>query len=184
MNRKISDFHQNCVIILKNAGLSWNEISKELRTRYGWMITKRGMQKIYSRYLESGSKSDCPCSGIPRSISERSIRSIKWICLEDRMLSTIIITQIYNEYADRQISISSVQKILKKCSWNSYRAKKKPYLTGKQRQWMVSWAKDRVAWDVVKWSGIVYSSGAQTFSTAGQLKNYQDVRGPRGMKVK
>ena len=30
MNRKISDFPRNCVIILKNKGFSLNEISKEL----------------------------------------------------------------------------------------------------------------------------------------------------------
>jgi len=54
-------------------------------------------------------------------------KSIKPICLENRMLSTISITWIYNEFTDRQISISFVQKILKKCGWNSYMAKNKPY---------------------------------------------------------
>jgi len=116
------------------------------------------MQKIYNKYFESRSTSDCPRSGRLRSISERSRRSIKRICLEERMLSTISITRIYNEYTDRQISISSVQKILKKYGLNSYMIKRRPHLTEKQRQRRMSWAKDRVAWDVVKWTGIICSA--------------------------
>ena len=50
--------------------------------------------------------------------------------------------------------------------------KKKPYLTGKQRQRRVLWAKDRVAWNVVKWSGIVYSDGCiiQTYHVSNRLR--------------
>ena len=130
------------------------------------------MQKIYSKYLESESTSDRSRSGRQRSISERSRRSIKRIYLEDRMLSTISITRIYNEYSERQISISSVQKILKKYGLNSYMAKKKPYLTGKQRPWRMSWAKDRVVWDVVKWSRIVYSDECiiQTYHVSNRIR--------------
>jgi len=48
---KISEYHRNIVIILKNNVLSWNEISKELIEKYQVVVSRRSMQRLLNKYV-------------------------------------------------------------------------------------------------------------------------------------
>ena len=39
------------IVILRNCGKSWTEIAQEFRAKYNKMMTKRGMQYVWKKYL-------------------------------------------------------------------------------------------------------------------------------------
>jgi len=73
------------------------------------------------------------------------------------MLSVAAIKNIYNFTAQRQVSASEIQKILKKYGYRSYVAVKKPFLKLKQRMNRIWWAEEHKDWDAHKWSSGVFS---------------------------
>lgn len=168
MERNISQFNRIGIIILKNYGLSWQQISQEMREKYKCIAQKRTMQRIWKKYQETGSVDDKERSGRPRITSPRNERIIKRICLRNRVLSTAKITGNFNAMMSTTLSSSSVRNILRKYGIKSYAAVKKPFLTLSQRKRRVVWAKEHSKWDENKWSSVVFSDESlfQSFNSS------------------
>ena len=171
MNRKLSIFQRNVVIILRNNGKSWSEIASELHEKYGKTVTKRGMQYLWKKYVETGSVQDKIRIGRPHIVSPQAVRAIKRICQRNRLLSIDKITSTYNNYAFQRVSASTVHKILKKYGFKSYSAIQKPYLKLNQRIKRIEWARTYSNWDVEKWGTIVFSDECifQSYSSSRKI---------------
>jgi len=87
MDRNLSEFQRNLIVILRNCGKSWTEIAQELRAKYNKMVTKRGMQYLWKKYMETGSVVDKMRSGRLPIISPQCSRAIKRILKRNRLLS-------------------------------------------------------------------------------------------------
>ena len=149
MERKLSQFHRICIITLKNSGKSWQEISQELLNKYKKAVTKRGMQYLLKKYLETGCILDKKRTGRPPIVSPQSKRSIKRICTRNHLLSVASIASAYNSYTYCNVSNSTVQRILQKYGLRSYTAIKKSYLNLNQRSRRVEWANTFSTWDPI-----------------------------------
>lgn len=171
MSKYLSEFQRNVVIILRNNGKSWPEIACELREKYNKNVTKRGMQYLWKKYVETGSVRDKMRSGRPTIVSPRVSRAIKRICQSNRLLSVKNIACMYNTSAAQNISDSTVQKILKKYGLESYSAIKKPFLNLNQRIRRLSWTKTYSTWGVDKWRDVVFSDECifQSYSSSRKL---------------
>ena len=157
MDRNLSEFQRNLIVILQNCGKSWTEIVQELRAKYNKIVTKRGMQYLWKKYLETGSVVDKMRSARPPIISSQCSWAIKWICQRNRILSVSSITSIYNTDILRHVSVSTVQKILRKYGLSSYTAPQKPFLTLSQRRRRLTWAKTYGTWGTNKWEAIIFT---------------------------
>ena len=60
MDRNLSEFQRNLIVILQNCGKSWTEISQELRAKYNKMVTAMGYAISLEEIFENGfsSKND------------------------------------------------------------------------------------------------------------------------------
>jgi len=157
MSRKLSDFHRNAIIVLKNSGKSWQEIQLELSIKYQKVVTKRGMQYVWKKYLETGSIVDKNRKGRPTAVSPRGQRTIKRMCTANRYLPVSSIAVTYNSYTSENVSHSTVQRILKRYGLRSYKAVKKPFLNLSQRRKRVTWANTFSTWNIKKWGAVVFS---------------------------
>ena len=77
MNRNLSEFQRNAIVILRNSGKSWQEIAEELRKRYNKTVTKRGMQYLWKKYKETGTIRDKTRSGRPVIANEIAYYPLK-----------------------------------------------------------------------------------------------------------
>jgi len=172
MNRNLSEFQRNAIVILRNSGKSWQEIAEELRERYNKTVTKRGMQYLWKKYKETGTIRDKTRSGRPVILSPQGSRVIERICKRNRLLSVKSITRMYNTDVVRHVSVSTVQKILIKYGLRSYTAVQKPFLKSSQRLRRVAWAKDYMTWDTAKWGAVVFSDECviQSYSSIRKVK--------------
>jgi transposase len=91
MSRVFSEFERGIIVALKIEGSTWNQIKVELFTRYNRNISKRGMQRIFAKYLKTGEVKDQPRGGRPHKLSARSERVIKRISRLNNDISTLII---------------------------------------------------------------------------------------------
>ena len=94
MDRNLSEFQRNLIVISQNCSKSWTEIVQELRAKHNKVVTKRGIQYLRKRYLETGSVVDKMRNGRPPIISPQCSRAIKRIYQRNRLLSVSSITSI------------------------------------------------------------------------------------------
>lgn len=171
MSRNLTEFQRHAVVVLRNNGNTWNEIARELLKKYNKTVTKRGMQYLWKKYLETGSVLDRMRNGRPTIVSPQASRAITRICKANRFASLPNITCMYNTSSVRNVSVSTVQKNLKKYGFRSYAAIKKPYLKMHQRLKRLSWAKTYSSWDADKWRDVVFSDECvfQSYSSSNKL---------------
>ena len=171
MSRNLTEFQRNVIVILRNNGKSWTEIAREMREKYSKTVTKRGMQYLWKKYLNTGSVRDKIRKGRPTIVSPQASRAITRICKANRLLSVHNITHTYNTSAVQNVSVSTVQKIMKKYGFRSYSAMKKPYLKLHQRLRRVFWATTYSAWGADKWRDVVFSDECifQSYSSSNKL---------------
>lgn len=157
MSRVFSEFERGIIVALKNEGSTWNQIKVELFTRYNRNISKRGMQKIWAKYLKTGEVKDQPRGGRPHKLSARSERVIKRISRLNNDISTLNITRIFNSSSSIAISKSTVERILQKYGIRAFKAVKKHFLAAKQRQRRMQWASLYQNWDKETWYSVIFS---------------------------
>jgi len=60
MDRNLSEFQRNLIVILQNCGKSWTEIAQELRAKYNKIVTAMGYAISLEEIFENGfsSKND------------------------------------------------------------------------------------------------------------------------------
>lgn len=171
MSRNLTEFQRNAIVVLRNDGKSWTEICRQMLEKYSKTVTKRGMQYVWKKYRETGSVRDRMRKGRPTIVSPQASRAIKRICKANRFASVPNITLRYNSSYVRNVSVSTVQKILKKYGFRSYTAIKKPYLKMHQRLKRLSWVKTYSSWDADKWGDVVFSDECffQSYSSSNKL---------------
>ena len=150
MSRKV-------IIILQTSGKTWSEIQSELQNEYSTTVSKRGMQKIWQKYLKTKKTKDLARSGRPQKLSQRHERIIKRISSANNKLSVPQVCTEFISGCSATISASTVRRILKKYGIHGYRSIRKPFLTITQRRKRMLWANKHKAWNFSQWKNVVFS---------------------------
>lgn len=157
MYSRINEIDRVRICTLKEEGHCWEYIEKTMKERYNVTMTKRGMQKLWKKYVSTGSFSDKKRTGRPASLTLRDKRLIRRISMSNRKLTAVDVTHVYNNQTKTNLACRTVQKILNGYGLKSKVAAKKPFLSLKQRMARVAWARDKEHWDESKWEKIVFS---------------------------
>lgn len=157
MARRISEFNRTVIVTLKMCGKTWYEIQSELQNKYSTSVSKRGMQKIWQKFLRTNETKDLARIGRPRKVSVRTERLIKRISSANNNLSVPQVTCDFISRCSTEISSSTVRRILKKYGIHGYRSVRKPFLSIRQRQKRMLWANKHKDWDFSKWKKVVFS---------------------------
>ncbi len=144
------------IVTLKDDGKTWAQIIGIMATRYRIPVTRRGCQKLYKKYKETGDVADKPKSGRPPKVNSRVSRLIRRACLKDRKLTA---NQLASQckIQGQSLSRQTVSRILLKYGLKWCVAKRKPLLNICQRQARLQWAKRLCHWGYHRWKKVMFT---------------------------
>lgn len=151
-NKKVLTVVQRSnILLLHEEGLSQVQIAKRV------LCSRNGVQSTLKRFAETGSVENRPIPGRPRKISVRSVRKLVRASLSNRKLSSLELAQGYNAEKKENISPSTVRRRLAEAGLRGCKARKKPYLSEKNRKARLEWAKNHRHWTVEDWANVLWS---------------------------
>jgi len=153
----ISEMIRKVIVILKNSLKTWSEIQWELQNEYSTTVSKRGMQKIWQKYLKTKKIKDLASFGRPRKLSQRHERIIKRISSANNKLSVLLVCAEFISGCSTTIPASTIKRILKKYGIHGYRSIRKPFLTITQRRKRMLLTNNHKAYNFSQWKNVVFS---------------------------
>ena len=120
-----------------------------------------------TRYKKTHSATPKKRPGRPKVLTERDRRVLKRIVHEDRFGSLPVLTGSL----ETTLHTNTVRKYLHDDGIRCYAAKKKPHLTGKQRQSRLGWCREKRDWKE-EWKRIIWSDESRftLFKSDGRAK--------------
>uniref|UniRef100_A0A3Q2ZWT6 Transposase Tc1-like domain-containing protein n=1 Tax=Kryptolebias marmoratus TaxID=37003 RepID=A0A3Q2ZWT6_KRYMA len=127
---------------------------------FGFLLKKWSVSKTWTKYKQHGKVVKGKHSGRPRKTSKRQDRKLKAICLENRICTTKLMR---NKWEETGVNVcdQTVRNHLKEMGFTYRKAKRKPLLTPKQRKTKLQWAKERQSWTVDDWMKVIFSDESQ-----------------------
>lgn len=109
------------------------------------------------KYEETGTVHDLPRSGRPKALTDREERLLCRSMLMDRRKTSREVIGEVQDRCKKSVSKVTVINILKKHGLRRRVAVRRPLLTKRMRRERLQWAKERQAWTLDKWKGVVFS---------------------------
>jgi len=153
------------IVALKNAGLSYPEIGAQL------LVNSKTARKVYLRWEENKCLSSHHRSGRPKSLDKHDIRRLKAHITSNRETRR----QALGEIIDAQnlpIASSTLRRYIAKDLGLGHRIqRRKPYLSPKQKEARLAFAKKYIHWGPEEWHRVVWSDemSMQTDSNQGRV---------------
>jgi transposase len=139
------------IISLSAEGLSQAKIAKRVK------CSRKGVQYTIKRYNDTGSLENKPLPGPKMKTSPRGDRRIARIALSNRKLTSSQICDIYNCKENVKISPATVRKRLIQAGLKGCKARKKPWLTEKNRAARLRFAQKYKDWKAEDWEHVLWS---------------------------
>jgi transposase len=148
--RELTDFERDEIVGLSKGGISQRNITTILD------IPKSTVGEVIKKYNEEGLTTTASRSGRPKILSERDNRHLVKIAKENRSNTLEEITENFNTSMAISVSTRTVQRILHKEGYSGHAAKKKPFVSEKNRKKRYGWCRMRkncfTKWDHIIWS--------------------------------
>jgi transposase len=119
------------IIQLRIAGVK----NKEIAVLLG--LSESTTTRIYKHYLTTNSLNSSPHPGRPSKLSPRNQRALKNSIKKNRQASLV---QLTSEIPIK-CHLNTIRKTIHKLGYNSYIARKKPFLNSKHMKIRLEWAK-------------------------------------------
>ena len=162
--KPISAEQRGVIIYLYNEGKSQRFIAKKTGT------SRKGVQGVLKRWIETGDAKCQPRSGRKRKSTKRSDRTLVRISLGNRRLNSKELARELKESSGVELSAPTVRRRLLENGLRGCKARKKPLLTEKQRKRRLDWARSHVKWPIEKWRKVLFSDES-TFTVNNHAGN-------------
>ena len=162
--KPISAEQRGVIIYLYNEGKSQRFITKKTGT------SRKGVQGVLKRWIETGDAKCQPRSGRKRKSTKRSDRTLVRISLGNRRLNSKELARELKESSGVELSAPTVRRRLLENGLRGCKARKKPLLTEKQRKRRLDWARSHVKWPIEKWRKVLFSDES-TFTVNNHAGN-------------
>ena len=149
--KQISAETRGVIIFLQNEGKS----ERFIENKTG--VSRKGVQGVLKRWMETGDSKCQPRSGRKRKSVTRSDRTLIRISLRNKKLTSKELSKELKESSGVELSAPTVRRRLLENGLRGCKARKKPLLTEKQRKHRLEWARSRVKWPVEKWRKVLFS---------------------------
>ena len=161
---RLSEFDRAKVVTLRQLGWGYGKIAEELQ------CSKSTAQRTCQRYLETGTTADKAKSGRPKLLSPRESRFIERKSLADRFMTAPAIAAEFQEYSQKDVSVTTVRRCLRECGLFGRVARRKPLLSAKNRRKRFLFAKQHLHWTFNDWKKVIFSdeSRFQLFYSNGR----------------
>ena len=168
---KYSDQLREKIITDFNNGESVTYIGKKFDIHHSVI------SRIISRFRSSGSLTTVHKGGRPRKTSDRDDKAIIRLIKKDPFVSSkSIATQLSSNVTPRTIQRRAVEGGLK-----SFRSAKKPFISRKNRQARIDFARQHINWTTTQWKTVLFSDESK-FNLKGS-DGIRLVRRPKGQRL-
>lgn len=147
---ELTDFERGEIVGLHKGGFSYDKISEILDYH------KSTVRNVIIKYNEQGLTSAAPRSGRPKILSKRSERHLINIVKDNRNESLEEITEMFNTAMNISVSSRTIQRTLHNEGYSGHAAKKKPFISEKNRKKRYGWCRMRKNW-IDEWKNIIWS---------------------------
>jgi transposase len=121
-------------------------------------VSEKCVRTTKKNFYKNNVVGELPRPGRPQKLS---YRDENWIFRQVREDPKISNGRLAAEFSSREKNVSisrdTVRRSLKKRNIGTYTAQKKPFLTKKHMRNRFNWCKERLHWDVEKWSKVIFS---------------------------
>lgn len=148
--KELTDFERGEIVGLFKGGFSHRKIAEILG------IPKSTVGEVIKKYNEQGLTTTALRSGRPKILSERDNRHLVKIAKENRSNTLEELTDNFNTSMAISVSKRTVQRTLHKEGYSGHAAKKKPFISEKNRKKRYGWCRMRKNW-TTKWDYIIWS---------------------------
>lgn len=139
------------LVSLLEAGYGQREVARRLN------LSRSAVQRVYRRYLETGTFVRRPGTGRPRATTERDDRFIATTSLRDRGLNAVQLQQQLRDVRGVAISRWTVRRRLKERNLTSHKPATGPKLTVAHRRSRLEFAREHVNWTLEDWRSVLFS---------------------------
>ena len=140
-------------------------------------VSRKGVQGVLKRRMETGDLRCQPRSGRKRKSVTRSNRTLIRISLRNKKLTSKELSRELKESSGVELSAPTVRRRLLENGLRGCKARKKLLLTEKQRKHCLEWARSHVKWPVEKWRKVLFSDES-TFTLNNHAGNNYVRRRP------
>lgn len=151
MPSRLNEQQRQVIVYLKTKGLSLRAISQEVG------CSPNAVKGVFERFESTGTTDELGGRGRKRKSTARDERSLVRLCLSNRKKSSVELTREWKETSGVDVDASTVRRRLIANGLKSYRPRKKPLITEKQRLKRLAWAKEHKSWSVEQWSRVIFS---------------------------
>jgi len=148
--RELTDFERGEIVGLSKGGFSQRNIATILD------FPKSTVGQVIKKYNEQGITTTASRSGRPKILTERDNRHLIKIAKENRNNTLEELTENFNTSMAISVSSRTVQRILHKEGYSGHAAKKKPFISEKNRKKRYGWCRMRKNW-TTEWNQIIWS---------------------------
>jgi len=148
------------------------KLNQNYKNKYSATVSKRGMQKIWQKFIKAKETKDLSRTGKPRKLPIRSERIIYRISSTNNQLCVPRVTCELISGCSATISTSTIRRILKKYDIHGYRSIRNSFLTITQRRKRMLWANKHKEWQFSKWKNIVFSDESIFQSYSSHWKHW------------
>ena len=150
--RQLNNDHRRQIINLKRRNITNARISIQLN------CSVRTVQRVWSRYGNTGSSDKLSLPGRPRRTTAREDRRLILMSRLSRFDNARQLTVRWNNFSNKNVSVKTVRRRLHAQRVYSRVARLKPLISVRNRQRRVTWANRIRNWTVQdNWSYIVFS---------------------------
>ena len=152
--KTISYSKTNNIIQSLNSGKSYGNISIEQGDSKGTVYniaTKNSKNKTSNEIYDKGN-----LGGRPRKLSERDERIILRFIESGECETAVEVSKHLSKFHKKNISASTIRRLLRKAGMRSEKKVKKPYLSSKHRKERYEFSKKYRNWTIDDWKQVVW----------------------------
>lgn len=154
------------ILLLRNQNLTIKQISDQLN------ISKNACHQALKHVQECSSVQNKIRQEKPRKTTVRIDRKIHRLSESDRFLTAVDIHAVIAPELDSQISVRTVRRRLCDFGLKGRVARKKPYISKKNRAARLTFAKEHVSWTPEQWSKVLFTDESKFNRFGSDGKTY------------
>ena len=150
-NKELTEEERSYIVLMARGGLSISKIDAETKRPRGTVAT------MLRRFRISGNVQTGPRSGRPLVTTSRDERSLARLVKANRRATAKILTKKWNEVTQKKVSEMTTRRRLRSLGYNGRQARKKPYISSKNKKKRVEWARVMRKKNLAYWKKIVFT---------------------------
>lgn len=145
------------IVSLRQSGRTNAQVTAHMLEIFGIQVQRRTVQKVFSKYKETGTVENRPRSGRPPKCDPRAGRSLRRDALRNRWASIRSLTYSFNITQGAQVSRETARRVLKKYGLVRHISKRRPALTLAQRRRRLAFARRYNNWRICNWGRVLFT---------------------------